>query len=116
MTIRKFALAAATLAVLSPALGNASSQKVSAKACASAFATRIATPGSVPAYKVTYRTEAESALAAFYPTDRTFALEARDPKTGGATARALCTTDANGTVKEISAVPLDSKAFLSSEF
>jgi hypothetical protein len=111
MILRKIALAAATVAALSPAVSNATPEKISAKACASAFASSIAAPGaSAPAYKLAYRGTVGSALADFYPSDFTFTLEARDPKTGLPFARAVCSTDHRGIVTAISAVPLNAEA------
>jgi hypothetical protein len=48
-------------------------------------------------------------LTDFYPSDFTFTLEARDPKTGLPFARAVCSTNNRGTVTAISAVPLNSE-------
>jgi hypothetical protein len=109
MILRKVALAALTVATLSPAVSNASPERISAKACASAFASSIAAPGTtIPAYKLAFRGTSGSALADLYPTDFKFTLEARDPKTGLPIARAVCSTDHRGTVTTISAVPLNS--------
>jgi hypothetical protein len=108
MILRKVALAALTVATLSPAVSNASPERMSAKACASAFASSIAAPGATtPAYKLAYRGTSGSAWADLYPADFKFALEARDP-TGLPIARAICSTDHRGTVTRISAVPLNS--------
>jgi hypothetical protein len=107
MNIRKIAFAAVSIAALSPAVSNASPEKASARACATAFASSIAAPGSsAPAYKFAYRSGASSSLADFYPTDYTFTLEAHDPKTGVAIARARCSTDSRGTVTAIALIPL----------
>ncbi len=111
MMIRQLAIAALAVAALSPAISNASPEKASAKACASAFASSIAAPGSsAPAYKFAYRGADSGSLADFYPTDYTFTLEAHDPKTGAAIARARCSTDYRGHVTAISAIPLDASA------
>lgn len=108
MTIRFLAITALSIAALSPAVSNASSASASAKACATAFASSIAAPGaSAPNYKLAYREGAPSALTQFFATDYSFTLEAHDPKTGAAIARALCSTDSRGTVTAISAIPLD---------
>ena len=108
MNLRKIALAVVTIATLSPTISNASPERISAKACASAFASSIAAPGaSTPAYKLAFRGTTGSALADFYPSDFTFTLEARDPKTGQPFARAVCSTDHRGNVTTISAVPLN---------
>ncbi len=111
MMIRQAAIAALAVAALVPAVSNASPEKASAKACATAFASSIAAPGaSAPAYKFAYRSGMSSSLADFYPTDYTFTLEAHDPKTGAAIARARCSTDYRGQVTAISAIPLDASA------
>ena len=111
MNLRKIALAVVTIATLSPTISNASPERISAKACASAFASSIAAPGaSTPAYKLAFRGTTGSALADFYPSDFTFTLEARDPKTGLPFARAVCSTDHRGNVTTISAVPLNAEA------
>jgi hypothetical protein len=113
MNIRKIALAVATIATLSPVISNASPERNSVKACASAFATSIAASGAgTPAYKVDYRGGPGDTLADFYATDYTFTLEARNPKTGVAIARAVCSTDSRGTVTAISAVPLNAQPTL----
>jgi hypothetical protein len=108
MIIRSIALAVVTVAALSPTIATASPEQASAKACASAFAASISAPGAAPAYKFAYRGGLSSSVAAFYPTDFTFTLEAHDPKTGAAIARARCSTDYRGTVTEIAAIPLNS--------
>jgi hypothetical protein len=111
MLIRKFALSCAVIAAVSPVIANATSERVSAKACAHAFASSIAAPGaSAPAYKLAYHDSVGSALSAFYPTDFTFTLEAHDPKTGAAIARASCSTDFRGVVTGISVLPLETSA------
>ena len=111
MNLRTIALAVVTIATLSPTISNASPERISAKACASAFASSIAAPGaSTPAYKLAFRGTTGSALADFYPSDFTFTLEARDPKTGLPFARAVCSTNNRGIVTTISAVPLNSAA------
>ena len=110
MILHKVALAALTVATLSPSVSNASPERMSAKACASAFAASIAAPGtSAPGYRLAFRGAIGSALADFYPSDFSFTLEARDPKTGLPIARAVCSTDRRGTVTAISAVPLNSE-------
>ncbi len=108
MNIRKISLTFAAFAALAPALSNASPEKISVKACASAFASSISSPGAAPGYKLDYRGgDAGGMMSAFYPTDYTFALEARDPKTGAAFARATCSTDSRGKVTAMTAVPLN---------
>ncbi|HLZ97241.1 MAG TPA: hypothetical protein VKP66_04790 [Steroidobacteraceae bacterium] len=114
MILRKLVLATATIATLAPAISNASPERTSAKACASAFASTIVAPGTTPAYKMSYRGATNSILTDFYPSDFTFTLEARDPKTGLSIARAVCSTDSHGTVTAISAVPLNDAGKLAS--
>ena len=111
MILRKIAFAVVTIATLSPAVSNASSERTSAKACASAFASSIGAPGAVtPAYRLAFRGMAGGALADFYPADFTFTLEARDPKTNLTIARAVCSTNHRGVVTAISAVPLKAQS------
>jgi hypothetical protein len=110
MTIRKIPLAVITLVALAPAISNASPEKASVKACANAFASSIAAPGSrAPAYKLAYRGSFGGSLTDLYASEYSFTLEALDPKTGQAIARARCSTDSHGTVTSISAVPLGAK-------
>ncbi len=110
MFIRHIALAAVTAAALAPAVCIATPQRASAESCARAFASSISAPGAaVRGYKLKYRGEFGGTLEDFYPTDFTFTMEARDPKSGAAIARAVCSTDSRGTVTGISAVPLDGK-------
>ncbi|MDB6086150.1 MAG: hypothetical protein JWN43_4031 [Gammaproteobacteria bacterium] len=107
MISRKMALVLVTMAALAPAISNASPEKASVRACANAFATSIALPGgTAPAYKLAYRGSFGGSLTDFYSAEYTFTLEAHDPKTGLAIARARCSTDSHGTVTAISAVPL----------
>jgi hypothetical protein len=106
MKFRYSALAVASIAALSPAISNASSERASARACANAFAASLAGSGSSLPYKFAYRASTSSTLADFYPSEFTFTLEAHDPKTGAATARATCSTDFRGTVTTIAALPL----------
>jgi hypothetical protein len=111
MILRRVALAAVAIAALSPAVSNASPERNSAQACASAFASSIAAPGAgAPAYRLAYRGATGGALADFYPSDFTFTLEARDPRTGLPIARAVCSTNHRGAVTTISAVPLSADA------
>ena len=53
-----------------------------------------------------------SAIADFYPTVYTFSLEAHDPKTGAAIARAVCSADSHGNVSALTTTPVDSTATL----
>jgi hypothetical protein len=109
MNIRTILFAAAAVAALSPAVTNASQEKASLQACANAFATSIASPGSsMPAYKLAYHVPVSGPMME-YPRDFTFMLEAHD-KAGSAIARARCSTNAEGVVTEIAAVPLNAKS------
>jgi len=110
MKFHKFALAVVTIATLVPVVSNASPEKASLKACARAFASTIAAPGApAPAFKLAYHDASGSILADFYPTEYTFTLEAHDPKSGVAVARALCSTDSHGEVTALSSIPLQTK-------
>jgi hypothetical protein len=117
MLIRHIVLTCAASAALSPVIANATSERVSAKACAKAFAGSMTAPGAVsPAFKLAYRDSVGSALSSFYATDYTFTLEAHDAKTGAAIARASCSTDYRGVVTAIEVLPLDSAASLARGF
>jgi hypothetical protein len=110
MKFRKVAFAIVTIAALSPAISNASPEKASVKACASAFASTVTTSGGVaPGYKLAYHSSFGSALADFYPTEYTFTMEARDPKTGSVIAHAVCSADSRGTVTGISTTAVETK-------
>jgi hypothetical protein len=110
MTSTKSAAALLTIAALSPALSNASPERVSVKACAAAFAASIAAPGAKPAgFKLEFRPGLSTSLADFYPSEFTFTLEARNPTTGVAFARANCSADSRGAVTSLSVTPLDGK-------
>ena len=117
MNIRTISLAVLTVAALSPALSNASVERNSVNACASAFASSIASPGISSGYKVDYRGGfAGSTVSAFYPSDVTYSLEARDPKTGAAFARATCSVDSRGKLQSITAVPVTSHSGFATQF
>jgi hypothetical protein len=109
MNFRRISLTAATIAVLVPALSQASPEKDALKACAQAFASSLASPGTaVPAFKVNYRgNRSTGSMLEFYNREYTFDLHANDPKTGAAIARASCSTDIHGAVVTLSPVPLD---------
>jgi len=117
MNIRKISLAVLTVAAFTPALSNASVERTSVKACASAFASSIASQATSAGYKVEYRGGySGSTLASFYPSDTKFSLEARNPKTGAAIARATCSVDSQGKVQSITAVPLDAHVDFSTQY
>jgi hypothetical protein len=107
MKVRNLALAIATIAVLAPAISNASPEKAALTACAHAFASSLASPGSrAPAFKVNYRsTLVTGSTLEFYTHEYTFELHANDEKTGLLIARANCSTDAHGAVIAFSAIP-----------
>jgi hypothetical protein len=109
MKFRKSALAAATLAVLAPAISNASPEKAAVDACARAFASSLAAPGAAaPAFKVDYRNAAYSgSMLQFYARQYSFEMHANSKKTGLPVARASCSTDSHGTVVVLSPMPLD---------
>jgi hypothetical protein len=110
MKFRKIALGLVTVAALSPAISNASSvEKASLNACARAFASSIAAPGAAaPSFKLAYQSgRFASSVTDFYPAAYTFDLQAQDPKTHVAVARALCSTNSHGAVTALAAVPLE---------
>ncbi len=110
MLIRKIVLATAAVAALSPAVSNAGNARTSLKACANAFASSLASPGATaPAFKVDYREGLGNSFSDYYPTDYTFTLEAHNPKSGAAIARARCSTNTRGVVTEIATLPLETK-------
>ena len=99
-----------TIAALAPLGALASPEKASVTASASAFAASMAAPGTAaPAYKLDYHAHFGGSLEDFYLTEYTYTLEARDPKTGVAIARATCSADSRGSVTSIAAMPLDTK-------
>jgi hypothetical protein len=111
MNFRKFSLAAAIIAALAPAVPNASPEKTAVEACARAFASSLATADAVaPTYKVDYRgIQYVEPLAEVYSRGYTFHLFAKS-KTGLPIAQASCTTDREGVVVALSAIPQGSNA------
>ncbi len=110
MTIRTVLFAAAIAASL-PAVSNAAGEKSSAEACASAFASNIGLVGAhAPAYKFAFHDGSSSSVMTYYRTEFKFTLEAHDPKTGAAIARATCSTDDHGNVTSITSIPLNTKS------
>jgi hypothetical protein len=109
MNFRKLALAAATLAVLAPAISNASPEKAAVDACARAFASSLAVSGgAAPTFKIDYRNgQYSGSMLQFYTRQYTFELHANDRKTGVAVARASCSTNSYGAVVALSPIPLD---------
>jgi hypothetical protein len=111
MDFRKLGLILTTIAVLAPAIANASPEKQALNACARAFATSIAAAGATaPTYKLDYReNEVSGASLEFFQRAYTFDLNAADPKTGSTVAHASCSTNSHGTVITLAAVRADSK-------
>jgi hypothetical protein len=110
MNFRKIGLAAATIAALAPAVSNAAPEKAAVEACARAFASSLASADAVaPTYKVDYRgIQYVEPVTEMYSRGYTFHLFAKS-KTGLPIAQANCTTDRNGVVVALSALPQDSK-------
>jgi len=110
MNYRIIGLALATIASVSPAISQASTEKEALNSCVRTFAASLATPGAAaPAYKVEYRGNqyVESAVAEVYSRGYTFHLLARS-KTGLALAQANCETDSHGAVVALSPLPAES--------
>jgi hypothetical protein len=108
MLIRNIIFATATIAALAPAISNATPERASLKACAAAFATSLAAPGAAaPAFRVNYRDAVRGTWADYYPTEFTFTMEAHDAKSGAPIARARCSADNHGVVKDIATLPLE---------
>jgi hypothetical protein len=107
MKVRNIALAIAAIAVIAPAISNASPEKAALDACAHAFASSLASPGSsAPAFKVNYLGSlVTGSTLEFYTRKYTFELHANDAKTGLLIARANCSTDAHGAVVAFSSIP-----------
>jgi hypothetical protein len=110
-------LAAASIAAVAPSLSHAAPESAALNACARAFASSIAAPGaSSPTFKLNYRgDQAADALSQYYGHDYTFYLQAHDPKTGLAVARATCNTNYRGTTVALTAMPLEAVAPLAAK-
>ena len=108
MNFRTFALAA-TIAVVAPALCNASPETTALNACARAFASSLASPGAaIPAFKVIYGdARSGTSVTEFFAREYSFDLRANSRKTGLRIARANCATDARGSVIALSLIPSD---------
>jgi hypothetical protein len=108
MNFRNIALSAAVIAALTPAICNASPEKLGIDACARAFATTLAAPGAdAPAFKVTYRNDQHfGAMLEYYVRGYNFDLHVNDKKTGLAVARAKCSTDAHGAIVAFAPIAL----------
>jgi hypothetical protein len=108
MNFRHISLAIATIAVLVPAVSNASSENAALNACARAFASSLASPGkAAPTFKVVHlQNRSFGSMLAVYEREYVFDLHAND-KTGMAIARASCSTDPHGVVTALSSVPLE---------
>ena len=100
MTIRHLGLSMAALAVVSPAVCNASPAKASLDACVAAFEKTLAPTDAVShRFKVLYQSEQfASSIADYYPTIHTFDLQADNPKTGEIVARVRCSADRRGSI------------------
>jgi hypothetical protein len=100
MNLRILNFVAATIAVLAPALSDASPETEALDACARAFASSLAPPGAAaPAFKVAYRgNQFSGSMLEFYSREFNFDLYANNPKTGLPIARASCSTDSRGSV------------------
>ena len=109
MNFRKISLAAATFAVLVPALSQAGPEKDAFKACVSAFASSLASPGAAaPAFKADYRAvRSMGSTLDFFTREYSFDLRADDPKTRITVGRARCTTDTHGAVLALAALPVN---------
>jgi hypothetical protein len=108
MKSRHLALAAVAAATLLPSISTAAGDKDAASACARAFAASISAPGTAPpAYKFSFRVPSQT--LAPYSHSATFNMQAQSAKTGAVLARAVCATGRDGSVTELSAVPLDAK-------
>jgi hypothetical protein len=100
MNLRTFHYVAAAIAVLAPAISDASPEKAALHACARAFASSLAPPGAAaPAFKVAYRgNQFQGSMLEFYTREFTFDMYANDQKTGLPIARASCSADSHGSV------------------
>lgn len=108
MHTRRLALSVIAAAAFHPAVSGAYPGKNSLNACVNAFEKTLPA-GEAPSrtYKVVYRDDRwNSSLAQFFPMRYTFDLQANDPKTGAALARARCSTDSHGTVSKLSTLPM----------
>ena len=112
MALRKFLLAAATIAATAPAVSNASAENDALNACANAFSSRVATDGSnAPVYKLRYVHSQSDAVTDYYGRRQyTFYLQARDAKTGMPLGRASCSADLHGTVVAFTLNPPEASA------
>jgi hypothetical protein len=118
MILRTLGLVATLVAALLPSISNASPEKDAVSACAHAFATNIATPGATPTYKLDYQGDRLGSWspgplgsAGFFANGYTFDLQAHDPKTGEAIARARCSTNLRAVVIALTSLPVDSRLY-----
>jgi hypothetical protein len=105
MQIRMFLLTGAAIAAISPAVSNASPERVALNACANALASNVATAGATT-YQVKYQHSASGPLEDYYSHTYTFYLEARNGKSGAPLARATCSATRNGAITAFTPVPL----------
>jgi hypothetical protein len=116
MTIRKLLLTAASIAVICPAVSQASPENTALNACAQAFATSLASGSGTPAFKLKYHSKSPGALAGYYSSPEfTFYLQASDPKTGSTLARATCSADTRGAVIALKATPPETSPSLAAQ-
>jgi hypothetical protein len=104
MTTAKFAIAAlCAAAAITPSISSASPEKASLDACTRAFAATLAAHGGeAPKYRVVYLDDQVASTLAWYnASEYTYRLEATDPKSGAAVARATCLASAGGVVKQM---------------
>ena len=106
MQIRMFLLTGAAIAAISPAVCNASPEKVALNACANALASNVATAGGATAYQLKYQPSASGPLEEYYGRGYTFYLEARSAKNGTPLARATCSANRRGAITAFTPVPL----------
>jgi hypothetical protein len=108
MNIRKIGLLA-TIAVLSPAISNASDETGALNACARAFASTLASPGAAaPSYKVVYGgSRYAGSVTDFFSHAYSFDLYANSQKSGVPLARASCSTNSRGVVTVLTPVPME---------
>jgi hypothetical protein len=108
MKFRHISLAIATIAILVPAVSNASPEEAALNACARAFASSLASPGkAAPTFKVVHLEDRSfGSMLAVYDREYLFDLHAND-KAGTAIARASCSTDPHGVVIALASVPLE---------
>jgi hypothetical protein len=109
MQIRTVLLTGAAIAAISPAVSNASPERVALSACANALASNVANAGGATTYQVKYQHSASGPLEDYYTHQYTFYLEARNGKNGAPIARATCSATRRGSITAFTPVPLTQK-------